>query len=183
MHEHQQIYTVKITDSYKKIATAHHITVAELKEANHIKGNVLHTGQKLVIPSDRKFVADNSPASTASLASAPSNQAVSDSIAPMTTSLSSTSSTEAAPALHHHLYTVVKGDTLTKIAHKFKTTPTALMAENGITDPTKLSIGKKLKIPSRESRSAQNTVPATTQPSQVQAKQTVTDGQLANFVP
>ena len=52
-----EIYTVKITDSYKKIAYAHNVTVAELKEANHIKGDVLHTGQKLVIPSEKTLVA------------------------------------------------------------------------------------------------------------------------------
>jgi LysM repeat protein len=78
---------------------------------------------------------------------------------------------------------VVKGDTLTKIAHKFKTTTAALMTENSITDPTKLAIGKKLKIPSRESRSARNNPPASTQPSQVQAKENAPSAQLANFVP
>jgi LysM repeat protein len=181
--EHGTMYTVKITDSYKKIAQAHHITVAELKEANHIKGNTLHTGQKLVIPSDRKFVAESATSATSTLASAPATPVLGESAAPMTTSLASTTTTEAAPALHHHLYTIVKGDTLTKIAHKFKTTPSAIMAENGITDPAKLSIGKKLKIPSRESRSAENAAPASTQPSQVQAKPTVTNGQLANFTP
>jgi len=181
-HEHQQIYTVKITDSYKKIAHAHHVTVAELKEANHIKGNVLHTGQKLVIPSEGKMVAQN-PTVTPTTLTLDSTPTVSESAAPMTTGLSTTSPTVTSPGLHHHLYTVVKGDTLTRIAHKFKTTTAAIMAENGITNPTKLSIGKKLKIPSEESRSARNTPPASTQPSQVQAKSPAADGQLANFTP
>ena len=39
------------------------------------------------------------------------------------------------------------------------------MTENSITDPSKLTIGKKLKIPSQESRSARNSAPAPTQPS------------------
>jgi LysM repeat protein len=181
--EHEQIYTVKITDSYKKIAHAHHVTVAQLKEANHIKGDVLHTGQKLVIPSEKRLVAENASTSTSTLASAPSTPVLSESVSPMTTSLASTSSSVATIGLHHHLYTVVKGDTLTKIAHKFKTTSSAIMAENGITDPTKLSIGKKLKIPSEESRSARNTPPASTQPSQVQAKENAPSAQLATFVP
>jgi LysM repeat protein len=185
---HGAIYTVKITDSYKKIAQAHHITVAELKEANHIKGNVLHTGQKLIIPSGKTDAAEtaNIPASTPAQA--------------VNTSLTGTDMSEptAVPAAttslaetpHAHVYTVVKGDTLVKIAHRFKTTTTALMEENNISDPTKLAIGKKLKIPSRESRSARNvTPPSTTQPSQVQAKETTPteentpSGQLANFVP
>jgi LysM repeat protein len=184
VHEHEQIYTVKITDSYKKIAHAHHITVAQLKEANGIKGNVLHTGQKLVIPSTRTLVAESPATPAAAFDSAPTGSEPSESVTPMTASLASAPSTAASPVLHHHLYTVVKGDTLTKIARKFKTTPTALMTENNITDPTKLSIGKKLKIPSEDSRSARNSAPASsTQPSQVQAKENAPSAQLANFVP
>jgi LysM repeat protein len=174
---HEQIYVVKITDSYKKIAHRHHITVAQLKEANHIHGDVLHTGQKLFIPSSGNLVADNSP--TAVLASTPSTLSYSGSAAPMTTGLTSTS--VAAAGLHHHLYTVVKGDTLTKIAHRFRTTTSAIMAENGITHPTKLTIGKKLRIPSEESRSARNNVPASTPPDQVQGKELAPAPQLANF--
>jgi LysM repeat protein len=175
-HEHEQIYTVKITDSYKKIAKAHHVTVAELKEANHIHGDVLHTGQKLIIPSGKTFVAGTTP--TTSLDAAPATPVLNESVTPVTTSL------EAATPSHGHIYTIVKGDTLTKIAHKFKTTPSALMSENNITDPTKLSIGKKLKIPSSmESRSAKNVVPSPSQPDQVQVKQGAATGQLANFVP
>ena len=192
-HEHQQIYVVKITDSYKKIAKAHHVTVAQLKEANHIKGDTLHTGQKLIIPSEKKYVAENSQASTSALSSAP---VLSESVAPMTTSLNSASSTTAASGLHHHLYTIEKGDTLVKIAHKFKTTPSAIMAENSIANPTKLTIGKKLKIPSKESRSAKVAEPAATAPEATVAPQPAPpaeakeqyetptpSGQLANFTP
>jgi LysM repeat protein len=178
VHEHQQIYVVKITDSYKKIAHAHHVTVAELKEANHIKGNMLHTGQKLVIPSEKTLVA-----TTTALDSSSTGPILSESAAPMTMNLASAPSTETAIVPHAHVYTVVKGDTLIKIAHKFKTTANALMAENSISDPTKLAIGKKLRIPSEESRSARNSAPASTQPGQVQAKGNAPSAQLANFVP
>ena len=89
--------------------------------------------------------------------------------------------------LQHHVYTVVKGDTLIKITHKFKTTPTALMAANNISDPSKLSIGKKLKIPSKEARSAATSAPVLApsvpaQPAQVQAQPAAPTGQLANFL-
>jgi LysM repeat protein len=176
----QTIHVVKITDSYKKIAHRYHITVAELKEANHIHNDILHTGQKLIIPSEKNVAADSAPMSTSSLAAAPTGPVPSDP-AP-TASLVSSSSTVAATGLHHHLYTVVKGDTLIRIAHRFKTTAKALMAENGITDPTKLAIGKKLRIPSEESRSATNGAPASTQPSPAQAKQGTPTAQLANYV-
>jgi LysM repeat protein len=182
--EHGQTYTVKITDSYKKIAQAHHITVAQLKEANHIKGDTLHTGQKLVIPSGKTAVATT--ASTTALGATPTTAVLSASAPAPTASLASARSTTATAtsASHQHLYTVMKGDTLIKIAHKFKTSPAAIMSENSITDPAKLTIGKKLKIPSQESRSAENSVPASTPPpSRVQAKEDVTSAQLANFVP
>jgi len=177
----RRIYVVKITDSYKKIAHAHHITVAELKEANHIKGDMLHTGQKLIIPSAKTLVATTAPA-PAPEAFSPEPVAADSAPAPAA-SLASAPPAEAAPVSHHHLYTVMKGDTLVKIAHKFKTTPAALMSENSITDPTKLAIGKKLRIPSGETRSARNGAPASTQPGQVQAKENAPSAQLANFVP
>jgi LysM repeat protein len=179
----RQIYTVKITDSYKKIARAHHITVAQLKEANHIKTDVLHTGQKLVIPSGGTAVAENAPVTATALDSTPIGPIPSEPAPAAAASLASAPPTVATTGLHHHLYTVVKGDTLIKIAHKFKTTATAIMTENSIADPSKLAIGKKLKIPSRESRSARNGAPASTQPGQVQAKGNAPSGQWANFLP
>jgi LysM repeat protein len=203
-HDHEQIYVVKITDSYKKIALAHHITVAQLKEANNIKTDVLHTGQKLIIPSGKTEVAEHAPRANAPSATQTTaiNTSLTKSVlsepAPAT-SLAAAPASTATGASQHHTYTVVKGDTLTKIAHKFKTTKSALMAANNITDPAKLSIGEKLKIPSKasstqESRSARISTPApstpatpsvTPQPSQVQAKekQDTSNGELATFVP
>lgn len=43
-------------------------------------------------------------------------------------------------------YTVVKGDTLTKIAYRFKTTTKKLRELNDIKDPDKLKIGQNLKV-------------------------------------
>lgn len=45
------------------------------------------------------------------------------------------------------IYTVVKGDTLTKIAKKYKTTVKKLVELNGIKDPDKIYGGQKIKIP------------------------------------
>jgi LysM repeat protein len=206
VHEHGQAYTVKITDSYKKIAEAHHISVAQLKQANHIKGDTLHSGQKLIIPSASALAAE--PATTSTHLDATP-------VRPMLTN--SVSTHIATTGSSHHEYTIMKGDTLIKIAHKFKTTPSAIMEANSISDPTRLTIGKKLKIPGQESRSARNTPapmekpnrvfptatavqpaamqpapstiqPITPQPSQVEStpppqQQGDTSGHLANFVP
>jgi LysM repeat protein len=182
-----EVYVVKITDSYYKIAHRHHITVAALKAANSVKTNVLHVGQKLIIPGRTEVASANgatpapapeTPETTALMgepaATAPLGAPAPEKIKPAT----DTASTMAP--LHHHLYTVVKGDTLIKIARKFKTTANAIMIANNISDPTKLGIGKKLKIPSREANSAGNAGPAQAQPGQ--AKAGTPAGQLANFV-
>jgi LysM repeat protein len=179
----EKIYVVKITDSYKKIAHAHHLTVAQLKEANHIKGDMLHTGQKLIIPSGKTLVASNITATTTSLDSNTTTQVLSDQDPARTPTVPSSPAPTTTTASHQHLYTVVKGDTLIKIAHKFKTTPSAIMAANSIADPAKLTIGKKLKIPSKDSRSAKNNATSPAQPSQVQSKSNAPSAELANFVP
>jgi LysM repeat protein len=164
MHEtRHETYTVKITDSYRKIAHAHHITVAQLKEANHIRDNVLHAGQKLIIPVEKTSLAkeDASPE-----VGTPSRAVLSD-----TGSTASLSASPAAEHHHHHFYTVTKGDTLKYLARKFNVTTEALKDANNLSS-TKLTVGEKLKIPSKEARSAGTTVPTPVQPSQVETQPT-----------
>ena len=139
----KEVYTVKMTDSYKKIAQAHHITVAELKAANHIKGDTLHTGQKLVIPGGKTSVAKSG--------------ATHDETASMTASTAVLSASPASSAkTHHHYYTVAKGDTLKKIAKKFNVTASALEEANNLSG-AKVAMGEKLKIPSHEVRTTAGT--------------------------
>lgn len=45
------------------------------------------------------------------------------------------------------VYTVQRGDTLSKIAKKYKTTVTALVKENGIKDKNLIYVGQKIRIP------------------------------------
>jgi LysM repeat protein len=52
--------------------------------------------------------------------------------------------TDATTATSH---TVVSGDTLWRIASKYKVTTDALMKANGIDDPKKLRLGMTLKVP------------------------------------
>jgi LysM repeat protein len=159
----KEMYTVKITDSYKKIAHAHHITVAQLKEANHIKDDTLHAGQKLMIPAAKTSVAKSEKPLDSAAPSGP--------IASETASLSA--SPEPAVSTHHHTYTVAKGDTLKKIARKLNVSASALREANNLTDTSKLSVGRKLKIPAKESRSASATTmpsPSPARPSQVQVE-------------
>jgi len=48
-------------------------------------------------------------------------------------------------------YTVVAGDTLAVIASKFNTTTEQIVKLNGLSDPNKLAMGQKLKIPGKSS--------------------------------
>jgi LysM repeat protein len=160
----KEYYTVKITDSYSKIARAHHITVAELKAANHIKGDKLHTGSRLIIPESKTEVARSER----------SHDSYADATA-------STASLSASPVSHqHHYYTVTKGDTLAYIAHKFDVTVPELKDANDVTSTKQLRVGERIRIPSRESRTADTVSfrptpapapsPAPVQPSQVETQ-------------
>ncbi len=185
-------YVVKSHDSFAKIAHKNHVSVTDLMAANSLTSNKLSIGQKLIIPAKTPAATASTtvpamvpavtdvattavpttPVSISTPVSAPVKEKKAKSVATAKTSTTLTKGT-----LDHHLYTIVKGDTLTKIAHKFKTTPAALMTANNITDPTKLGIGKKLVIPSKETHTAKVNEPAT-EP----AKAKASAAQLANNV-
>jgi LysM repeat protein len=190
-------YTVKLHDSLAKIAHRNHIAVARLRETNNLKTDLLHVGQKLMIPSATQ-VAANEPEKTPAASHGPNRTLLGDSIPdePSKKTVSSTTHDEALvmPATSgHHTYTVVKGDTLLRIAHKFHTTTSALMAANGSIESRKLRIGQKLHIPSQGARSA-NIAPVAQplaqpetprpqpEPAEIQPMATPS-AQLANFMP
>ncbi len=135
----QMEVTVNKGDSLYKIARQNHMTVDAIKKLNGLASDNLKIGQKLKVE-----VKGAAPAPVT---------------APAPTAVASVKPTPkvAAPvaAATASIYTVSKGDTLTKIAKQFKTTPSAIMSANNMTDPRKLSIGAKLKIPGQQ---------ATTQP-------------------
>jgi len=133
----------------------------EEREANHIKGDTLHAGQKLIIPSSTGVLAETPAATTATHTS----------VSPMLANSVTSTVTPSTP--HHHTYTIVKGDTLSKIAHKFKTTTSALIAANDIADPAKLTVGKKLRIPSSETHVAKVNPLAVTPPAMKMTPATV----------
>ena len=190
-------YTVKRGDSLARIAHRNHVAVARLRSANSLASDSLHIGQKLVIPSRTAKTADASetlasasataPAAVAS-SSAPVAQPVqpSDGVTPPShhSTLASalprhTHKTAAASTSTHHLYTVVRGDTLTKIAKRYHTTTSAIVAANSLANAGRLSIGQKLHIPSRASHEA-----ATAQQGGLPESESrsAAKGQLANYV-
>ena len=190
-------YLVKKGDSLAKIARQHHVTLAKLKAANSLSSDNLKIGQKMVIPNrTQKALATATPAGVDSIAVPTTTStpvvttADADLTAPAAPATSAVKATKKKALAHtagtsasgHHLYTVVKGDTLTKIARKFKTTPNAIMTANNLTDAGRISIGKKLRIPSGESRSAAAASAPAETPAEEPETRSAPKGQLANFV-
>jgi LysM repeat protein len=117
---HQRVYNVKPGDTLVGIAKAFGLTVAELKEANNLTGDVIRSGQILnLVPSKTEA------ASTAK-----------------------SEPVETKPS--YKTYTVKSGDRLIFIAKKMSVTPEDIIVLNKIKDPTKLQIGQVLKIPSKK---------------------------------
>ncbi len=119
----ENVYVVKPGDSLSKIAAAHGVKTAELKELNNIVDvNKIRIGQKLILP-DYSKPSSSQPAEK------------------------SAKSAEAKATASGDVYVVKPGDMLSKIAvaHGVKTKD--LMAANNLTDANKIRAGQKLVIP------------------------------------
>jgi peptidoglycan endopeptidase LytF len=133
-------YVVKSGDTITRIASSTGVTILNLEKANGLtQTSVLQVGEKLTIPAKEETPA-TVDASIGAAPQAPATAPVSTTNAPATT---------AADAVTANMtdYTVVKGDNPYKIARKFKISTVELMKANNITDPKKIQIGQKLKIP------------------------------------
>ena len=119
----ENVYVVKSGDSLSKIAAAHGIKTAELKELNQIADvNKIRIGQKLILPDYAK--ASQSQPSEKSAAKADKKVAVSG-----------------------DTYVVKPGDALSKIAAAHGVKTKDLLAANNLTDANKIRAGQKLVIP------------------------------------
>lgn len=133
----QIVYRVKKGDYLGKIAAAHHVTVAQLKSWNNLRSNNLRIGQQLIIYKGGAPVR----ASSSSPAKSSASSGGGSSAAP---AASSTASDNA----EYTVYTVRKGDTLSKIASRYPgISANDLMKYNGI--GTKINIGQKIRIPKK----------------------------------
>lgn len=118
-------YTVQAGDTASDIAAAFGITIEALAEANGMTVEEiasLSIGQELIIPGQEPE--DTTPEGTPEAPSA-----------------------TATPSAGGEIYIVEEGDYPELIAEKFGITAEELMEANGITDPTSLSIGQELIIP------------------------------------
>jgi LysM repeat protein len=132
------IYIVKAGDSLGKIASALGVSKADLIALNNITDpNKITVGTKLKVP-----------------------------VAPSATTIITTpgqTTTKAPPQASGLVYVVKAGDTLGKIATALKVSLADLEALNNITNPDKIYVGLKLKVPaSAGAASATTTKPKTT---------------------
>ncbi len=138
-------YHVVKGDTLSKIARMHGMKVADLKALNGMKSDNLKIGQEMKVQSGNAVV--SSP-----VASSVKSEVASSTPAPVAAKATTTAS-----------YVVGKGDTLTKIAKQYNTTPSAIMAANKLADARKLKIGMKLSIPSQTRQQvSEQQVPAST---------------------
>jgi LysM repeat protein len=126
-------YKIAAGDSFSTLAKKFHVSVKAIEDANPgVVATRLQIGQTIHIP------APTAPTMAAGVSSA-------------------TPSAMASNA--EQIYTVKSGDTLTSIAHDYKTTIRALRSANDLkTDSIK--VGQKLKIPSKPAIAPAETPPA-----------------------
>ncbi|MGM7634593.1 LysM peptidoglycan-binding domain-containing protein [Bacillus sp. Hm123] len=127
-----KVYTVQGGDSLFAIATIYNMSVAQLQELNGLKSTNIYEGQKLIVSGQ------------ASPEQAPS---VSEQ-KPLMTAAAST-------------YAVQSGDSLSKIAAKYKMSVTQLMQLNGLNSHM-IYVGQKLKVSGKPSQSKPPSKPSAT---------------------
>ena len=115
------VYKVKSGDVLSVIAKKFHVSVKDLKRWNNLKGNRIYVGQKLCIKPKRAHSKHYSRKHTRK---------------------------------HRYkriitYYRVKRGDSLSKIAHKFGTTVRELVKLNRLKKPYRLYPGQKLKVPKK----------------------------------
>ncbi len=114
-------YTVQSGDTLFRIATRNNTTVADLRAANNLSGDLIQPGQELQIPGCGAIQTEADETSEPSVVEPPTSQG--------------------------EVYTVKSGDTLFTIAQQFGTTVRALQEANNLADPNRLSVGQQLVIP------------------------------------
>ncbi len=152
-------YIVKAGDTITRIASSLGVTIPDLEKANGlVQSSVLQVGQALKVPAQAVAQAAADVSTQAGKVVAGAQQlptAVASAAGNVVNPAETAPGTSQGAAIVTE-YTVVKGDSPYKISKRFKITPDELMKANGITDPKKIQIGQKLKIPASTKKSAKS---------------------------
>ncbi len=120
-------YRVKRGDSLSKIANKFKTTVRELKRLNHLRRNTIYVGQKLLVP--RLISSFKTPSRSSKTGNSP---------------LFVPNGLTKVPIYKY--YRVKRGDSVLKIAKKFRVSPRVIIRENHLRRPYLLRVGQRLKI-------------------------------------
>lgn len=155
-------YTVKSGDTLWKIANSNNVTLDELKKVNNLSSNALSIGQVLLIPSKTSSIPSSSTTYTVKLGDSlwkiANNYKTTVAELRCLNNLSSDvlqiGQVLKIPSSDisnntNNIYTVVKGDSLYKIANQYGVSVNDIMKANNLSN-SNLSIGQKLIIPSKE---------------------------------
>jgi len=159
-------YSIKSGDTLSKIAAQYGTSVSALAAANNIKDiNKIQAGATLKIPTVSSGGSSNKTAQTITPVPSPVTSSQTAMSTPMTVSSKVTSTAPSTKVTLPNVFsatgtsggstgspttkhTVASGDTLSKIASKYGTTVSALVAANNIADANKIYPGQVFTIPS-----------------------------------
>jgi LysM repeat protein len=146
-----EAYVVRKGDTLSKLAKVFGTSVVAIKSANGLSSDSIRVGQKLSIPGVSNPSSIIAPVmdKEAAVAAVPIRSSMSDS---------------EPVVLTNGEYEVKSGDTLGGIAIKLKVSTKSLMQANGMTDPNRIFVGKKLKIPASTNSSDTTIAPEQTAP-------------------
>lgn len=121
-------YEVRRGDTLSRISSITGVSIAQLRAANGIRGDLINVGQKLSVPGSSTNVPAAAPAVMAS-----------------NVSPSSSGNTNDVASVTEATHRVKRGDTLWRIARRYDTSVDALSSENGLVNDA-LQIGQVLRI-------------------------------------
>lgn len=124
--EYQIIHQVKWGDSLSTISSHYNVSAQNIRRWNDLKSDVLQANSSVQI-----FL--------------PSEQAYKDYLARSTEGKTTTAVDK--PKERTAIYTVAKGDTISKIVRKHNTTLDAITKLNKLKNPNNIFVGQKLKVP------------------------------------
>ncbi len=123
-------YVVRRGDTLSAIANHTGATIAQLRAANGMSGDLLQVGQKLQIPGTAPAPANNTAAPTTVASLAPA---------------SAEGEGPTVAAVTEVTHRVRRGETLWRIANRYGTSVNALRSQNGLADDV-LQVGQLLRI-------------------------------------
>ncbi|HWI46845.1 MAG TPA: LysM peptidoglycan-binding domain-containing protein [Rummeliibacillus sp.] len=124
----ESTYTIVSGDTLSKIALKFNTTVSNLMTVNHLKTDLIYLGQKLKVSNPTSSINAVTKASSAT-----------------TKKITTKTITSKTTTTNANTYTVVSGDTLSKIALKYNTTVENLKSWNNIKTDL-IYVGQKMKV-------------------------------------